>query len=177
MFKDNNVLKSSIIFQIALALFQFCQAILIFKWFCAKTPYFLKLSCILPQKQVLLYDGDMPNLTTVIEKTFLPVPPLLFWYQNWHWCSQTLIFWCLTNQCWAQQTTQMQPRWIWICCNCWTRAKTQARDPETMEMVEAAYGKLKDHLWYLRERLVLMTLFSARVADRDKKEMASAVPK
>ena len=76
MFKDNNVLKSSIIFQIALALFQFCQAILIFKWFCAKiifyakTPYFLKLSCTLPQKQVLVYDGDMPNPTTVIQKTF-----------------------------------------------------------------------------------------------------------
>ena len=57
------------------------------------------------------------------------------------------------------------------------KAKTQARDPETMEMVEFAYFKLKDHLWYLRERLVLMTLFSARVADRDKKEMASAVLK
>ena len=44
-------------------------------------------------------------------------------------------------------------------------------------MVEAAYVKLKDHLRYLTERLVLMTFFSARVTDRDKKEMVSAVPK
>ena len=38
-----------------------------------------------------------------------------------------------------------------------------------IEMVEAAYVKLKDHLWCLSERLVPMALFSARVADRDKK--------
>ena len=39
-------------------------------------------------------------------------------------------------------------------------------------MVEATY-KLKDHLWYLIERLVPLALFSARVADRDKNEMAN----
>ena len=37
-------------------------------------------------------------------------------------------------------------------------------------MVEAAYVKLKDHLWCLSERHVPMALFNARVADRDKKE-------
>ena len=44
-------------------------------------------------------------------------------------------------------------------------------------MVEAAYVKLKDHLWYLIERLVPLALLSARVADRDKKETANAIPK
>ena len=36
-------------------------------------------------------------------------------------------------------------------------------------MVEAADVKLKDHLWYLSERLVPLALFSARVSHRDKK--------
>ena len=44
-------------------------------------------------------------------------------------------------------------------------------------MVEAAYVKLKEHFWYLSERLVRLALFSARVADRDKKEMAHAILK
>ena len=44
-------------------------------------------------------------------------------------------------------------------------------------MVETAYVKLKDHLLYLSERLVPLALFSARVADRDKKEMANAILK
>ena len=37
-------------------------------------------------------------------------------------------------------------------------------------MVEAADVKLKDHLWYLSERLVSLALFIVRVAHRDKKE-------
>ena len=37
--------------------------------------------------------------------------------------------------------------------------------------------KLKDHLWYLSERLVPLALFSARVADRDSKEMANEILK
>ena len=56
-------------------------------------------------------------------------------------------------------------------------AKTKIRDPETIKMMEAAYIKLKDHLWYLSERLVPLALFSARVADRDKKKMANAMLK
>ena len=46
-----------------------------------------------------------------------------------------------------------------------------------IKMVEAAYVKLKDHFWYLSERLVPLNLFSTRVADRDKKEMANAILK
>ena len=57
------------------------------------------------------------------------------------------------------------------------KTKTKVRDPETIKMVEAAYVKLKDHLWYLSERLVPPALFSARVADRDEKEMANAILK
>ena len=53
------------------------------------------------------------------------------------------------------------------------KANTKIRDPGTIKMLEAAYVKLKDHLWYLSERLVLLALFSARVADHDKKEMAN----
>ena len=56
-------------------------------------------------------------------------------------------------------------------------AKTKVRDPEMIKMMEAAYIKLKDHRWYLSERLVPLALFSARVADRDKKEMANAILK
>ena len=44
-------------------------------------------------------------------------------------------------------------------------------------MVKAAYDKLKGLLLYLSERLVPLTLHSARVADRDKKEMANAILK
>ena len=44
-------------------------------------------------------------------------------------------------------------------------------------MVEAAYIKLKDHLWHLSEHLVPLPLFSARVADRDKKEIANEILK
>ena len=55
--------------------------------------------------------------------------------------------------------------------------KTKLKDPGTIKMVEAAYVKLKDHLWYLSERLVPPALFSARVADNDKKEMANAILK
>ena len=32
-------------------------------------------------------------------------------------------------------------------------AKTKVIDPGTIKMVEAVYVKLKDHLWYLSERL------------------------
>ena len=39
--------------------------------------------------------------------------------------------------------------------------------------MEATY-KLKDHLWYLSDHFVPLALFSARVADRDKKEKANA---
>ena len=39
--------------------------------------------------------------------------------------------------------------------------KTKLKDPGTIKMVEAAYVKLKDHLWYLSERLVPPALFSA----------------
>ena len=41
-------------------------------------------------------------------------------------------------------------------------------------MVEAAHVKLKDHHWYFSERFVPLALFSALVADRDKKKMANA---
>ena len=57
------------------------------------------------------------------------------------------------------------------------KTKTKVRDPETIKMVEAAYVKLKNHLRYLSERLVPLALFSARVADRDEKEMANAILK
>ena len=43
--------------------------------------------------------------------------------------------------------------------------------------MKAAFVKLKDHLWYLSERLVPLVFFSVRVADRDKKEMANAILK
>ena len=43
--------------------------------------------------------------------------------------------------------------------------------------MKAAYVKLKEHLWYLSERLVSLALFSARVANRDKHEMANAILK
>ena len=43
--------------------------------------------------------------------------------------------------------------------------------------MKAAYVKLKDHLWYLSERLVSLALFSARVANHDKNEMANAILK
>ena len=56
-------------------------------------------------------------------------------------------------------------------------AKIKVGDPETIKMVETAYLKLKDHLWYLSERLVQLALLSARVLDRDKKEMANAILK
>ena len=44
-------------------------------------------------------------------------------------------------------------------------------------MVNAFCFKLKDHLWYLSEPLVPTTLFSVKVTDRDKKEMANAILK
>ena len=44
-------------------------------------------------------------------------------------------------------------------------------------MVEAAYIKLKDQLWYLRERNVPLALFGARVGDGDKWEMANVIIK
>ena len=56
-------------------------------------------------------------------------------------------------------------------------AKTKVGDPETIKMVETAYLKLKDRLWYLSERLVPLALLSARVVDRDKKEKANAILK
>ena len=56
-------------------------------------------------------------------------------------------------------------------------AKTKVRDPEMIKMMEGAYIKLKYHLWYLRERPLPLALFSTRVADRDKKEMANAILK
>ena len=56
-------------------------------------------------------------------------------------------------------------------------AKTEVRAQGTIKIVEAAYVKLKDHAWYSSERLVPPTLFSARVTDRDKKEMANAILK
>ena len=56
-------------------------------------------------------------------------------------------------------------------------AKTKVRDPGTIKVVEAAYVKFKDHLWYLIERLVPLAWFNVRVADRDKKEMANAMLK
>ena len=42
-------------------------------------------------------------------------------------------------------------------------AKIKVRDPETIKMVETVYVKLKDHLWYLSERLVQLALLSAKV--------------
>ena len=56
-------------------------------------------------------------------------------------------------------------------------AKTKIRVLEAIKMVEAAYVKLKDHLWYLSDRLVLLALFYAWVADRDKTEMANKILK
>ena len=44
-------------------------------------------------------------------------------------------------------------------------------------MEAASYVKLKDRYWYLNERLVPLALFSARIADRDKKKMANAMLK
>ena len=44
-------------------------------------------------------------------------------------------------------------------------------------MVEAAYIKLKNHLWYLSECLVPLALFSAMVADRDKREITNVILK
>ena len=57
------------------------------------------------------------------------------------------------------------------------KAKTKVRDQVTIKMVEAAYVKLKDHLRYLSEHLMRLAMFSARAADRDKKEMANAILK
>ena len=54
-------------------------------------------------------------------------------------------------------------------------AKTKVGDPGTIKMVEADYVKLKNHLWYLSGRFVPLALFSTRIADRDKKEMANAI--
>ena len=54
-------------------------------------------------------------------------------------------------------------------------AKTKVRDPGMIKIVEAGNVKLKHHLWYLSERFVPLALFSVRVADRDKKEMANAI--
>ena len=56
-------------------------------------------------------------------------------------------------------------------------AKTKVRVPRMIKMVEAAYVKLKSHFWYSSERLVPLDLFSARKADRDKKEIANAISK
>ena len=42
-------------------------------------------------------------------------------------------------------------------------AKIKVGDSETIKMVETAYVKLKDRLWYLSERLVPLALLSARV--------------
>ena len=52
-------------------------------------------------------------------------------------------------------------------------ANTKVKDPGTIKMVEVAYFTLKDHLWYLSERLVPLALFSAKVADCDNKKMAN----
>ena len=41
-----------------------------------------------------------------------------------------------------------------------------------INMVEAGNIKLKDHFWYVSERLVPMALFNAKVADCDEKKMA-----
>ena len=57
------------------------------------------------------------------------------------------------------------------------KAKPKIRDSGTIKMVDAVCVKLRGHLWYLSERLVPPTLFSARVTDRDKKEMAIAILK
>ena len=55
------------------------------------------------------------------------------------------------------------------------KAKPKIRDSGTLEMVDAVCVKLKGHLWYLSNRLVPPTLFSVRITDRDKKEMANAI--
>ena len=57
------------------------------------------------------------------------------------------------------------------------KAKPIIRDSGTIKMVNAFCFKLKDHLWYLSERLVPTTLFSVKATDRDKKEMANAILK
>ena len=56
-------------------------------------------------------------------------------------------------------------------------AKTKVGDSGMIKMVEIGHVKLKNHLWYLSERFVPLALFSARVADRDKKEMVNAILK
>ena len=56
-------------------------------------------------------------------------------------------------------------------------AKTKVIDSGTIKMVEIGHVKLKNHLWYLSERFVPPALFSARVANCDKKEMANAILK
>ena len=53
-------------------------------------------------------------------------------------------------------------------------AKTKVRDPETIQIVEAAYFELKGHLWCLSKCLLPLALHSTRVAYRDKKKMANA---
>ena len=40
------------------------------------------------------------------------------------------------------------------------KVKTKVKDLEMIKMVEAAYVKLKDHLWYLIERLVPLALLA-----------------
>ena len=40
--------------------------------------------------------------------------------------------------------------------------------PLMKEMAEASYKKMKDHLWYISERLVPLALFSPNVSDTEK---------
>ena len=51
------------------------------------------------------------------------------------------------------------------------RAKAKVRDPGTIKMVEAAYVKLSDHLWYLNERFVPVALFIIFDAKRSNVRM------
>ena len=49
------------------------------------------------------------------------------------------------------------------------------KDLQLLEFVTSAREKLQAHLWYLSERLVPLALFSSRVSDREKSDMAKAI--
>ena len=49
------------------------------------------------------------------------------------------------------------------------------KDDHMLKFIQASLEKLKQHLWYLSERLIPLSLFSSRVEDQQKSELAKEI--
>ena len=55
------------------------------------------------------------------------------------------------------------------------KAKLSIKNEQMIQFIEASYNKMKQHLWYLSERLVPLAFFSKRVDDKNKSEMSKEI--